>query len=213
MAFGNGIKFGDYHTAADWMLFLADVEISPPEVQTYTVEVPGRDGYLDLTDVITEDVRYYNRTLEATFDVAIVDRSTTWADIVSEIYSRIHGQKLKIILDDDPDWYYYGRVSVDGDSSSGEITITADCEPYKYAVSETVYEISKSCTAALVNGRMKVTPTVTVTNETMITTSESSISLSAGSYDMTDFALSEGVTEWEIETSGTVTIAYRQGRL
>ena len=58
-----------------------------------------------------------------------------WPEIYSAVMNAIHGKRLQIVLDDDPDYYWLGRVHVgDPKSDKGAMTfeITATVEPYKY---------------------------------------------------------------------------------
>ena len=58
-----------------------------------------------------------------------------WADRLSAIMNAIQGQKIKAVLDDDPEYYYNGRFYVSEWDSSGEtysvITISYIVDPYK----------------------------------------------------------------------------------
>jgi len=50
------IKIGDKNTWTDWRLMPKSRPlVNPPEVRYKTVEIPGRSGVLDLTDVISSD--------------------------------------------------------------------------------------------------------------------------------------------------------------
>ena len=53
------------------MVLLDGYTLSPPEPKTTTVEIPGRDGVLDLTESLIGDVTYNNRSM--TFTFLIVD--------------------------------------------------------------------------------------------------------------------------------------------
>ena len=210
----NYVKFGDYDSFEDFGLILTEFSIGFPSAKRYTVDIPGRDGALDVTSALYDEPVYENRTHKATFRAR---RGRQYrADALSDLMAKVHGRTLNVVVYNDTDWYWRAHCEVSELSLnrvSGDITINIDAEPYKHAVSETVYEITGSQTVTLTNGRMTVIPTVTVTDETTITIDDSSVSLSEGTYEMTDFPLYEGDTTWEIETDGTVTITYRQGRL
>lgn len=206
------MKFGDYDTGTDWGLFCSGIEITGPEVQRYQVEVPGRHGKLDLTNTLFDEPKFYNRTGTFTFD-APAHAPQEWHDLMSDIRGKLHGQTVQIILDEDSDWYYTGLLEVSADEDAGEITITADMEPFKQAVEETVVTVSSSGAISLANDRMTVIPTVVTTGETMIVIGTSSLSMSAGTYYLSNYPLYEGTTTWTITTSSAVTITYRQGRL
>ena len=60
-----------------------------------------------------------------------------WAAIYSRLMNSIHGRKCRItLLDDDPAWYYEGRIGVSAWKSSNDgkwpvVTLTYDLYPYK----------------------------------------------------------------------------------
>lgn len=129
-----GVKIGEYHTYRDWGIILTDYNISPPEPRLNLVDVPGRDGSLDYSQVVSGEVRYNNRTIKLTFYVPSPEK---WRHVVSCIQNQIQGARTKIIVDDDLGYYYYGRVYVDDFSNSGRIgtmVIIADVNPYKYDI-------------------------------------------------------------------------------
>ena len=106
----NGVTIGEKHSYNDFGLILSSVVISPPKPQTKSVAVPMRDGSIDLTEAVTNEVKFNDRTITMTFSV--IDPINTWSAKVSEIQNYIHGKRLKIILDKDCAFYYIGRVSV-----------------------------------------------------------------------------------------------------
>lgn len=60
------ITFGE-HKQEEFGLLPKQVTISPPEVKTYLVSVPGRSGSLDFTEALTDgQPAYYDRQLTIT---------------------------------------------------------------------------------------------------------------------------------------------------
>ena len=135
----NGVTFGTRHSYEDWGLILKSrPQISPPEPKYIYVDIPASDGQIDLTESLIGNVPYYNR--EIVFEFNVIDARNRWSMIYSEILDRIHGQRMKIILDEDPSYYYIGRVTVnewESDKRTSVITITADVDPYKYRMQST----------------------------------------------------------------------------
>lgn len=128
-----GTTIGEKHTYRDWGLRWISCNTPMPDVQVNEITVPGRDGVIDLTESLTGEPLYHNRTVELVFDArGIID---DWQQLYSEIAAYCHGKQFKIILDTDPDYYYYGRIAVNTTKNSrqnGTLTITAGAEPYKY---------------------------------------------------------------------------------
>lgn len=129
----HGIIFGDKHTYRDWGLLLKSrPEISPPSPKLKLVKVPGSNKVIDLTEALTGEVKYDTRQITAEF--FIVDDRDRWPFLYSEILNYLHGKSIRIIMDDDPNFYYTGRVTVgemEPDKKTASLTITAEVEPYK----------------------------------------------------------------------------------
>lgn len=131
-----GITFDTWHTSRDWGLKLVSYHIPMPEPKEKTVDVVGAHGVLDLTD--TDGAVYYNRRegIEIIFDLE--DGSAqVWLAKYSEIAAAIHGQKMKMILDDQPDYYYMVRLNLDSTKSEpvlSQFVLTGSAEPFKYDV-------------------------------------------------------------------------------
>lgn len=162
-----GVSIGGKHCYKDLDLVLTDVDIGMPEPQTSTTEIPGMDGVLDYTEVLTGHVRYKNRTITLTFATAYKFTKLDWSTFLSNLAGEIHGQKLKIIFDDDPEHYYYGRCTIGSFSSDWRnhtFKIICDCEPWKYDLNVTALsyrvEISSTTKCTLLNEQRPVVPTI-----------------------------------------------------
>lgn len=127
----KGVKFGNFHSYDTWGLLRTAKEIGSPSVKEKKIDIEGADGDLDYTEVFGS-VKYGNRTLKFEFQKAM--KPSELVSLASDIQDAIHGQKMAVTLDDDPDWYYHGRVSVKDFSwkkGIGTISIEVDAEPYK----------------------------------------------------------------------------------
>lgn len=134
----KGITIGNLHTWRDLKLILASKTIGTPSPKVSTIDIPGGDGALDLTAYFGE-TKYNNRPISYVFSTVIP--SSEFPALFSRVQGAFHGQKLRIVDDDDPAHYYLGRITVSewkADRTVGKLTIDCDCEPYKYKVQETV---------------------------------------------------------------------------
>lgn len=132
----NGVTFGNKHSYRTWKMLLASQPvISPPKPKTKLIQVPGTNTVIDLTEALTGgEVKYEPRTIRCVFYV--IGGRQKWPAVYSAVLNEVHGKRLKITMDDDPNWYYEGRVVVDdfdSNESSATIVITAEVEPYKKA--------------------------------------------------------------------------------
>ena len=129
----RGVTFDNKHSYWCWGLMLKSTpKITSPEPKTKYVDIPGAHGSMDLTEALTGKVQYKNREIEMEF-IMMASREN-WSAIYSDILSALHGQMVKISLDDDPTHYYKGRVTV-GDPERERkhviLKMTAEVEPFK----------------------------------------------------------------------------------
>ncbi len=135
----KGITFGNLHSYKDLKLILTKKEIGSPAVKERKIEIEGADGDLDLTEFFGEP-KYENATHK--FEFSTIVPQAQFLSLFSTVKNALHGKKMRIVLDDDPLFYYMGRVKVSSftnERNIGMINIECDCEPYKYKVDETVH--------------------------------------------------------------------------
>lgn len=211
----KGVRFGEYHSYLDFDLILTSYSIGEANPKTETVDIPGADGALDLTEYFG-DVKFKNRALSFTF--AIIGKASEFPTRLSALQDAIGGRKLRIVLDDDPDFYYVGRVTVNEWKSKprvGSLTIDCDCEPYKYKASETVVvsRITGRGSVAYQNLRKRVTPTFTTSAPVTIEYGEASIDVEAGEFTIPSIEFAQGQNLVTYAGNAVVTVRYREGGL
>ena len=144
---------------------------------------------------------------------------TDYYNLISEISNYLHGQRITFNLSNDEDYYYVGRATINQwecVKRKGKIVIQVDCEPYKYAVTETVRTVSvtdKTKTITLINNRKRVCPILNVTGTITLTIDSVDYELAEGKQQLVNFILVEGNNAIKISGNGTLTITYRQGAL
>lgn len=207
-----GITFGSKHSYNDWGLFLEDTKVTPPAPKRYLVDVPARNGTLDLTAELTPTMRYQARQLQFRFRV----KSGDWSTLLSQIYGDVHGKTLDVISDLDPNWHWHGCVTVNdfsSDKRTGVLMINVDVDPFKLANSASVYTKSGSGAITCSVDRMEVNPTITVTTASTITFGDISVALDAGSHIVNAIVFTSGTNTLTVAGTGTTTVTYTNGRL
>lgn len=139
----HSITIGEKNTYDDWHLVTPSRPvINPPKVKSNYIEIPGRDGVIDLTDALIGRATYSNRS--GSWEFIVLNEyapGQDWATLYTEIMEYLHGQNYKVILsDDDPGFYYYGRLNVNQWKSNptwSRIVIDYNLGPYKYDISYT----------------------------------------------------------------------------
>lgn len=137
----SGVSFDGLHSYTDFGLWLMRrPSLGSPDAKISIVDIHGADGNIDLTEANTGEVKYGNRTLTFEFG-AMVDLADQEA-FRAKVMNGLHGKRIShIILDEDPDWYWTGRASVEfSDVQSWRLrcTVTVDAAPYALKTTETV---------------------------------------------------------------------------
>lgn len=179
----HSVTFGDYNTYDKWHL-VPDTRpvVAMPELKSVTVDVPGSNGILDLSESLTKYPIYKNRTGSMKFHV--LNGYEPWEKIYHDISNSIHGKQCAMVLEDDPLYFYYGRYNVtwtsNNDGTWSDIEIGYDLEPYKYFIQTSIQEdsnlyegitvsgntITKNLTNDRTVGRMPVVPEFIIRNVT-----------------------------------------------
>lgn len=211
----KGIRFGNYHSYNDLRLILTKKEIGSPAVKETKIEIEGADSYLDLTDFFGEP-KYQN--VNHKFDFSTIEKNSL--SLFSTIKNALHGKKVRIILDDDPAFYYVGRLSVSSFTSEkgiGSLTIEADCEPYKYKLDKTIVSraIDGANNIVLTNMRKRAVPEVSIDTESSLNiVYQGNIwNLGAGSYTLPELELQAGENIVAVTGTGTITFTWQEAGL
>lgn len=143
----HSVYFGDKNSWDDYGLVpINKIYIPEPSQKTNYVEVEGASGSLDFSTLITGYPIYNNITGEMQFylldryDARVIanngyayPENYTFYDIFSKIRAELNGKQFKVWLEDDPDWYYFGRIAVKATMTSPRpsVVISYNFEPYK----------------------------------------------------------------------------------
>lgn len=228
----NNVTIGGKHMYKDFGLILTTKEITPPEAQTKYVDVPMRDGSIDMSEALSDEVKYKNRTITMKF--TYTGARSLWSSKFTEVAEAIHGLRQKIIFDDDSGFYYMGRTTIEGWDTTGKfavMTLTCDVEPYKYdAVSslddwiwdtldfENGYindlsglEVNGSIDTILICRKKSTCPTFIVQGDISLLYEGNMYKLKEGSHKLYDVIVREGENKLSFSGKGTVSVDYVGG--
>ena len=212
----HNVRFGDIDSYKDLGLILSSRDISAPEIKDEYVDIDGADGSIDLTEAFGR-IFYEDRDISLTF--SCIEHLSRFWEIFSRCQNLLHGRKFRIVFDDDEDWYYVGRVSIDKwktDKVVGSMTFDIQCEPWKYWRELTVVKesVEGQKTIRLYNGRRPVNPTIhTTTAMSLVFGGKSIISPANEEFYSADILLSEGDNWLKVNGTGEITISYQIGSL
>lgn len=251
LTFGEGDKAKN--TWDDWHLIpTSRPAFAFPAVKKHTVDIPGGNGAIDLTSSLTGYPTYENRT--GSFEFIVMHSGLTsdangsaynnasksaWQEVYSEIANYLHGQYMHLTYEDDPEYYYKGRFTIDDWNSNEEystITIGYDLEPFKYSVVDTsnkwVWDTfsfkngiirsysgiayAPSEVKELIGTLVPVVPTISCSVDSIITVGDVQHHVKAGEHTYRDLIVYPGKQNWTFAvdpssgaTSGSASVYFR----
>ena len=207
----------------EYGLLLASKSISLPEVRTNMIDVPGRDGLLDASEVLTGEVTYKNRTIELKLTGVDTVSGKKWPATISDFCNKVHGKRVKVTFPEDTTHYYSGRCSVGKVGlvkMMQTIPVTVDCDPWKYKNAKTTVSRDDLGTAykqlSLPNERRPVIPIITVAQDTTLLWGSSTINISAGDHILPAIRLAAGSNTLKAKVAsgtGSITVTYQEASL
>jgi predicted phage tail component-like protein len=208
--------------------------VQPPVPKTIYQDVPGADGSLDLSTAIAGRIIYERRVITLNFGCGYpMDK---WPEVFSEILRNFHGREGKLIFDDDPMYYYAGRMTVSEYSRArtlGTFTISVNADPYKYELTASdedwlwdsfsfekgvirdykELEVNGSLSLNVPGTQRWVIPEITVAAAMTVSYGGKDYELKQGTNKIYDIVIKEGENVLMFTGTGTVTISYRGGIL
>lgn len=190
------------------MVLLDGYTLSPPEPKTYTVDIPGGDGVIDLTQSLTGDVAYNNREQE--FNFAVLNPQD-FEQVKTKLSNFLHGKDFDYQMTMDPGYTYHGRFTVTSYAHAkysypgivGTFTVSISAEPYKLK-KKMVYELNATGGKLfrLESGRKPVRPAIECTQPCRIQWKNLNIQIPVGTYRLNDVLFTEGwndiyINSWE----------------
>lgn len=199
-------------------------DIGLPEPQTYTVEVPGRDGVLNLSKALNGRISYRNRELVFRY---LISGSRDEIDACIHDLSMLQGQHVYIFDNEGDIWYYdaYITIEITREPAYAIAVITADAQPYQYRFINTVEEFMIVQNTIepydIYNPGVPVVPWITNDKPVKITVGDYSITVGKRTKRWSDprIILENGYTEFEIEGTdtvagtGTLTMTFTEARI
>ena len=217
------VFFDGKDTYTEYGLLLASKSISLPEVRTNMIDVPGRDGLLDASEVLTGEVTYKNRTITLKLTGVDTVSGKKWPATISDFCNKVHGKRVKITFPEDTAHFYSGRCSVGKVGlvkMMQTIPVTVDCDPWKYKNAKTTVSRSDLGTAykqlSLPNESRPVIPTIPVAQDTTLLWGSSTINISAGDHILPAIRLAAGSNTLKAKVAsgtGSITVTYQEASL
>ena len=123
------------NTFKDWHIVpLGRPVIAPPEQKLNQIDIPGANGFLDLSNSLTKYPVFNNRTGSLKF--AVLHEYIDTPTVYDKIMRFLQGTNVKMIMEDNEEYYYEGRVFVESidpraDGTWTELSLGYDLQPYR----------------------------------------------------------------------------------
>lgn len=202
-------------------LKLKSQDIGIPFVKKIYIPIPAGNGSIDLTDSLTGEANYSDR--EGNFSFDFVASTSERPELIEAFGSYVHGKKRIILLPDDPNFYYIGRLEIAGfTTQSGpyaQLDLKTTCEPYKYKLNPTtvsgIIDVSGTLELECNNSRKRVIPTITTDGAIGVTFGLNTYSLGVGTHTVTNIVFVEGANILSITGAEgvTVSVEYQEGAI
>lgn len=228
------------HSLRDFGLWIQNTDcIGDPVLFTQYVTVPGRSGFLDLSEVIAGRPVFESRPIH--IELSGFKDPFSWDGLVSSMRNAYNGKRVTLVFDNDPSWYWIGRAEITGfqrERSKGTITLSIPhADPYKYYYVSTTepwlwdsFSFTDGICAQLSNRTVSgtaairvpqsdapVVPQITVSSLTgTLTVSANGMTHTVtanGTYYWPDFILYSNYDTITFSGNATVSITYRKGSL
>lgn len=212
----NVAYFGDHvNSYQKYGLILTSKVINPAKARTMLVDVPGRDGVLDITETMGI-VRYKNRQIVLNF--ALVGSSEKNMKIYGNFANDWNGAKIFPSFSDDPEYHYDGRVTdmtFVQTKNVAEITMTIDAFPYAMTKKYFYVKADTSNGDVTIEGsRMPTVPILIVEGgSTDISFEGNTYHVEEGTYAIPTIVIKKGINTFHVEGEGLVTFKYKKGKL
>lgn len=214
----RSVDISGKQTATDFDLILNEIDIGLPSVKTEYIDIPLGNGAIDMTEALTGVVNYKNRTGKLSF-IMVVSHSDRDKKL-AEISAYVHGKRHKLILPDDTDHYYLGRLSITrvvlgAQYTTFDMNVTLD--PYRYAVDETVIaektdDVAKTIEIVIDHVGRSVIPVFKNDKEVTFKSGTITQVINAGESKHTSMLIHEGrnVFEFDCKPQTNISLTYRE---
>lgn len=230
-----------YHTLDDWDLALGNNNyIGDPEMETTYIQVPGRTGLIDASEVISGRRIYKKRSLE--FELGGIRDRLDWDGVISAFRNNIDGRVCRLTLDNDKNYYWRGRAYIKGFDRFRDlgtfVLAVPTADPYKYSKTSSAepwlwdpfnfetdmityigaITVVGSASVTIPHGHMATSPELVVSDMTSptftVTANGMTYPLTVGTNRVPSILVG-GDTDVELEFTGDakVQIVYRSGSL
>lgn len=215
---GKGTTFGSWHSNRYMHLIQQSVGVGPAPPQLNLIEIPGSNGYVDLTEAQGIGISYGIREIKWTFALYPGD---DWHTRHAAVSNLLNGKRMQATLDDDRDWYYDGRLEISDhkiDKLLRQIMVSMKAQPHKRRHVETslTYAVTTTpITVGLAIGEMYTIPVLTSDRPFSVSWNGFAAERIAGTHVIPDLRMAgnQEIVLASQSGAGKILITWREGSL
>ncbi|MCL1950430.1 MAG: phage tail family protein [Turicibacter sp.] len=197
-----------------------DISLDPPPIKQKLIDLPANHGSLDLSESLTGEPLYGDRTVKMTvfFEIGHLD----YIQKCNEMAFDLHGKKVDLIFNNDPTWKLEGRCNVSFKpwQGYGEILLEFICKPFFYRLTQKSQTFNGASTTITNGGSLNAIPLVITTGTVTISYPNTgggttTRTLTTGQWKFSDFKIPANGSIVLTRTAGTtaITVQFREVRL
>lgn len=210
-----GVRIGVYHTWSDFKLYLKKIYISEAKEKITDEDIPGTDGRVNCSNFGTPV--YDNRILQFEFDAEDGGYPGHYK-LSSNLRNAFQGGEKRIILDEDNEFFWMGRVEVNvqkKNSIISSVIVVCTVNPYKFKVDKTIVTKNVLLQEEIncKNIKKRVVPKITTDAEFELIKDGVIYTAKAGERFFPDLLLTEGDNFITCTGKGTISFEYQEGSL
>ena len=172
---------------------------------------------MDYSQALTGYVVYENRDITMEFELE-TESNDEYIEKISKVMNLLHGQRMMVIEDIEPDYQWDCRLNVEDDRKSRRhsvVTITGTAYPYKRKTADTVVEETVTGVTTEItcdNLAEPVIPTIETSASMQIKFKNKTFNVQEGTHIL-DILFMAGENVLTVTGPGTIKIIYREGSL
>lgn len=192
----RGMIIDGINTFDDLGLVMTERDMPPAPLKSYTVDIPGGHGEIDLTEAFLGDAAYENREMQFTFEYLLGDDIE---DVRDKLVAMLHGRRKKFSFTFDEGYTYEGRFTVESTKTNGRLqrfVVKVNADPFKTKGLKTeVFNVSDGITVYMHSGRKRVKPVFEFSTDTIVFFEGERYVIPAGTHTINDVWFKEGQNE------------------
>lgn len=233
------ITINGKNTWDEWKLMpvkAGKIDFAPPELRYEVADVAGSDDPLDFTEALTGYPLYKSR--RGSIGFRFFDNGVPVRNRFDDIKNFLHGKKCNVIIEDQPEYYYEGRMMVGELKFSkfgnwAEFDLSYILNAYKMEMGSSDedwlwnpfnfetgvireyrnIEVVGLSIIHVIGSRKPTTPEFVVDSDMTLTFDGSTYQLSAGTNIIPQIVLTDAEYDFSVRGNGTISIVMTAGAL